>query len=786
VPQPDPETRLILNHDTNRYVRIGLREYEWLGRLNGQVHVRELPAFLDRDPAFVKELLDRMHAAKLICFSNEAVKLVALEQPVTPAAIKRFEWTQFGQMRIHLGQARALLERISRLRVLSNRLFLVFSLGVSIGGLALGMQILQLADLTKRLQNYPWHWWQIVSMVALVFFTTVVHEMGHGVACTYFGAPVRSIGIMLYYLQPAAYVDITDAWVLKNKWHRVAISFAGIYVQLIINNLAVMLWFVLRAAGHQDSDWLVIFISLNLSMVLFNLLPFIRLDGYWMLSNIVDIPNLRDRAMEWCRVCAVSLITRRPIDARRLCYNAVLTMPPLSRSLLVCFGLTSVVFSASMWLGGLSFLLRITRWLHMPGITGALAALGLLLVGGAAYVIRSVIARRRERRQANRASIASEEAQIPPVGSMVVHAIDRTRPIRLNSYATVLDHGNGTLTFAWSTVDQLTIKAPAQLLDLVPALRNGITLQDLEKSQAHDSSVEQLIQRLWHLKHVRYESAWAVAEENLRYSRQLGWFSMNAATRGSEVETLSRLRHAAVTILGVGGMGSHVAWNLAACGVGELHLVDGDIVELSNLNRQLFYTPADIGRPKVEVAAERLAEYNSNLKTRVTRLFLRGVDDISEVIHGADFVVRSLDTPMEAQAWVSEACVGMSIPCIGGGFMAQGAVVGPTVIPGETACLACHVPATIPRVDRGIGATLAPVVALSAGLMAGEVITYIGKLGPLRTAGKLLFIEAPTFNFHFTDVPRDENCRVCGKLTRAVREKLGQPMSALRQEVAIG
>jgi molybdopterin/thiamine biosynthesis adenylyltransferase/Zn-dependent protease len=784
VPQPDTETRLILNHDTNRYVRIGLREYEWLGLLDGQVHVSELPALFHRDPLFVKELLDRMHAAKLIFFSDEAVKLVPLERPTTPVTVKRFEWTQFGQMRIHLGQARGLLERISRLRILSNRLLLVFSLGVSIAGLVFGLEILQSADLTRRLQNYPWHWWQIVGMAALVFFTTVVHEMGHGVACTYFGAPVRSIGIMLYYLQPAAYVDITDAWVLRNKWHRVAISFAGIYVQLIINNLAVILWFVLRA-GHHDNDLLVIFISLNLSIIVFNLLPFVRLDGYWMLSNIVAVPNLRDRAMEWCRVYLVSLITRRPIDARRLRYNAVLTMPPLSLSLLVCFGLTSAVFTASMWLGGLSFLLRITRWLHMPGITGILAAGGLVLVMGAAFVVRFVITRRGAQ-QATKASIAPAEAQIPPVGSMVVHAIDRTRPIHLNPCATVLDHGNGTLTFAWSTTDQLTIKAPARLFDLVPALRNGITLQDLEKSQAYDSSVEQLIQHLWHLKHVRYESAWAVAEENLRYSRQLGWFSMNAATRGSEVETLSRLRQTSVTILGVGGMGSHVAWNLAACGVGELHLVDGDTVELSNLNRQLFYTPADVGRPKVEVAAERLAEYNPSVKIRCTRLFLRGVNDISRVIHGADFVVRSLDTPMEAQAWVSEACVGMSIPCIGGGFMAQGAVVGPTVIPGETACLSCHSPATLPRVDRGIGATLAPVVALSAGLVAGEVLAYSGKLGPLRTAGKLLLIEAPTFNFHFTDVPRDENCRVCGKLTRAVREKSGQQMSALRQEVAIG
>jgi len=766
-------------------VRVGLCEYEWLGRLNGQVHVRDLPVLFDRDPAFVKELLDRMLTAKLICFSDEAIALLTSEQQAAPAPVKRFEWTQFGQMRIHIAQVQALLRHIPRLRIFSNRLFLVLNLLVSLAGLAFGIRILHFVDLPRLLQTYSWHSWQIAKIVALVFFTTIVHEMGHAAACTYLGVPVRSIGIMLYYLQPAAYVDITEAWLLKNKWHRVAISCAGIYAQLIITNLAVILWFVLRAAGHRDNNLLAVFISLNMLSMAFNLVPFVRLDGYWILSNIVDIPNLRNQAMEWCRVCAVSTMTRKPIDSRRLRYNAVLTMPELSRSLLFCFGLSSIVFEAAMWLGGLSFLLTMARWLHLPGIIGVLAAGGFLLIIAAAFVIRFALTGRGARRQVSVPSVASVEAKISHLNSIVADAIDRTRPIRFNPYATVLDHRNGTLTFAWSTTDQLTIKAPDRLFDIVPTLRSGVTLHELEKDQAYDSDVEQLIQRLWHLKHLRYDSEWKITEENLRYGRQLGWLSMNANARGRETGTLSRLQHKSVTILGVGGMGSHVAWNLAACGIGELHLVDGDMVELSNLNRQLFYTPSDVGRPKVEVAAARLAEYNPGTKIRTTGLFLGGIDEISEVIHKANFVVRSLDTPMNIQAWVSEACVGMSIPCIGGGFMAQGAVVGPTVIPGETACLACHLPATIARVDRGMGATLAPVVALSAALMAGEIVNYLGELGALRTAGKMLVIEAPTFSFHFTDMPRDENCRVCGKLSRAMREKAGVRTLAMRTEVAI-
>lgn len=764
VAQPDPDSRLILNHETSRYLRLGLREFDWLTRLNGQVHARDVAALFGQDESLVQELLRRLAAAKLICFSDEPVTL----QPVAQTnearlETRRFEWAQFGQLRIHLGRPKVLLDRLSPVtRPLMSKPFIAAGLCLTLLGLVFGL--LQSAELGRVLRDFPWGAWQTVTVIALLFATTVVHELGHAVACDYFGAPVRSLGVMLYYLQPAAYADVTDSWQLKNRWHRVAIAFAGVYIQAVITSLTIVLWMLLRLAGHS-ADMLVMFVVLNLALIFFNFIPFVRLDGYWIVCNMLGIANLRDRAIEWARVSAMSAVTRRPVQTQRLRYNAVLSMAPPDRVLLACFGISAMLFGLSMWVGGLGFLFRVTRWLGMPALTSFRAVAGVLVVCGLSYGGRRLLARRRARRPQ---SASATERRVPLVSAVVTHPIDHHRPIQLNPHLSAMDMGDGTITFGWSTPDALTVHAPAALFDALPRLRDGsATLQDWKQLDLWSPQFELALQRLWHDRQLRYASEWEIPEEHIRYSRQLGWFSMNTAARGKEAEVQSRLRNASVTILGVGGLGTHVAWNLAACGIGELHLVDGDTIELTNLNRQLFYTPDDIGRRKVDVAAERILQFNPQLRVRKTHKYLQNREDILETIKGSTFVVRALDSPPDALAWVNELCVGLGIPYSGAGFFPQGTIVGPTMIPGESSCLACNARALPPRFDRATGGTLAPLVFATSGLLASEVVTYLGRLGRVQTAGRMLVINAPTLTFSFQEAPLNGQCTVCGQEERS-------------------
>lgn len=184
------------------------------------------------------------------------------------------------------------------------------------------------------------------------------------------------------------------------------------------------------------------------------------------------------------------------------------------------------------------------------------------------------------------------------------------------------------------------------------------------------------------------------------------------------------------------------------------------------MNRQLFYTPGDAGRPKVEVAGEPLAQLNPELRIRVTHSFLNSVAYIGRGIQGSDLVIRSLDNPPEIITRLNEACLAAGIPSLGGGFLTQGAVVGPTVIPGKTSCLSCNAPSVFPSANPGIGATFAPVVTTCAGLICGEAIAYLGELGPIRTAGTVMLIGVPTFAISFIGLPKNENCRACGQRAR--------------------
>lgn len=737
-------------------MRLGPREYDWLIRLDGQTRREDIAAHLGMDSSFADEFLRRLESAKLIQFSEDPVRLAhAVQQNLAAASQPVFEWTQFGQLRIRIPRVDPLLAKLAGHSLLRNRLFLAIMTWIALLGIAIGFRLLQVADLSALLQNLVRHRPEIVGLMLLIFLTTALHELGHTVVCTRFGAPVRSIGVMLYYLQPAAYADVTDSWQLPNKWHRVAISAAGVYVQALGNAVAVACLIALRITGRHG-DLLLVYVAMNLFTMAFNLMPFVKLDGYWMLSAMLAIPNLRDRALEWWQVFVTSKLTRRPIDERALRYNAVLKMTPMGRSLLALFGFSSRIFGIAMWAGGLSFLFRFFRWLGVTGGRSFLFVAGLLVLGVVAFFVL------RWSRTRNRPAAPAPVLAPTPV-PVVTQQIDRTRPVQLNPFAAVYEEQKGTLIFAWTSANQVAVPGASKMLALLPSLRKGITLRELEDVQGGlDSQTEQAFQRLWQVKHLRYRTDWELSEEETRYSRQLGWLSFNTASCGSESAVLARLKKKSIAILGVGGVGSNVALSLVACGIGELHLVDGDTVELTNLNRQLLYTPFDIGRPKIDVAAERLAQFDPSLRLRTTNTFLNSVSDVMKVIEGADFVIRSLDTPFEAQYWVNDACVRKGIPCTGAGFLAQGAIVGPTVIPGVTACLACNQPTQLPRFDRGLGPTIAPIVTIASGILANEAITYLGGLGQVRTTAAMLLIEAPTFNTRFREISRDENCLVCG------------------------
>jgi putative peptide zinc metalloprotease protein len=124
----------------------------------------------------------------------------------------------------------------------------------------------------------------------------VIHEFGHGLSCKVFGGEVHEMGFLLLCLSPAMYCNVSDAWTLPNKWKRIIISFAGIYVELMIAAGATFVWWNTPTQPFLNNLSLSLMVICGISTVLFNGNPLMRYDGYYVLADWLEIPNLRDRS----------------------------------------------------------------------------------------------------------------------------------------------------------------------------------------------------------------------------------------------------------------------------------------------------------------------------------------------------------------------------------------------------------------------------------------------------------------------------------------------------------
>jgi molybdopterin-synthase adenylyltransferase len=264
--------------------------------------------------------------------------------------------------------------------------------------------------------------------------------------------------------------------------------------------------------------------------------------------------------------------------------------------------------------------------------------------------------------------------------------------------------------------------------------------------------------------------------EALRYDRQLHYFGDQASACSSASGMQLALRNATVVVLGSGGLGSWTMAGLACAGVGRIVAVDDDTIELSNLNRQVLYRMSDIGRRKVDVAAEALRGLNPEIDFVPLARRVRGVADVRAVATGAAFVVCTADWPAhEIGRWVNQACFELRIPHISAGQFPPRVRIGPTFVPGRTACLECEERAIrreFPLYDElvehrrnaaPVAATLGAPSGLIGSLLAMEVIHWITGISEPATLGRGLVFDLRDFSSHWESIEPDPDCALaCG------------------------
>jgi putative peptide zinc metalloprotease protein len=136
----------------------------------------------------------------------------------------------------------------------------------------------------------------VIYLWAALGVVKVIHEFGHGLSCRMFGGEVHEMGFLFLCLSPCMYCNVSDAWTLPNKWKRIIISGAGIYVELMIAALATFVWW--NSPSHPFINYMALSLMVvcSVSTVFFNGNPLMRYDGYYVLADWLEIPNLRDRS----------------------------------------------------------------------------------------------------------------------------------------------------------------------------------------------------------------------------------------------------------------------------------------------------------------------------------------------------------------------------------------------------------------------------------------------------------------------------------------------------------
>jgi len=245
-------------------------------------------------------------------------------------------------------------------------------------------------------------------------------------------------------------------------------------------------------------------------------------------------------------------------------------------------------------------------------------------------------------------------------------------------------------------------------------------------------------------------------EQLLRYGRQIMLPQMDIAGQ-------QRLLQSHALIIGLGGLGSPVAMYLAAAGVGQLSLADFDEVDLSNLQRQIIHRTKDIGRAKVDSAADTLQALNP--ETHINTLNKKLSDKaLAQAIQQADIVIDASDN-FATRFAINQACVNTHTPLVSGAAMRlEGQVtVFPNTADADAPCYHCLYD-DIPEAETRCSETgvLAPLVGIIGSIQATEAIKLLSGLGT-SLAGRLLTLDASTLEFREIRLRRDPLCPACSK-----------------------
>jgi len=183
----------------------------------------------------------------------------------------------------------------------------------------------------------------VLIALPIIFIVTFLHEMGHVVVAKRYRVNVNELGFMLYWFVPTAYVNLASVNLLKKKYQKILVYSAGIFTNLFI----LALVFMVRPFIPKSFQFIVSWFAMGTMIsVIFNLFIFLKFDGYFIFKEIVDIPELREKSFKYLLYVFKRFINIRRLNSLSRFYIQIDTneYTALQRSVLICYGLLSILF----------------------------------------------------------------------------------------------------------------------------------------------------------------------------------------------------------------------------------------------------------------------------------------------------------------------------------------------------------------------------------------------------------------------------------------------------------
>ncbi|MBU3089191.1 M50 family metallopeptidase [Clostridium gasigenes] len=320
---------LVCNLESNETYKIGLAEGLFLNNYNPNNKERNV---IDWDNDRIKQAETFFLEAGLLV--DESLPLVTRKQK------ERFNITRIKICKFEINNALNKVQRI--VMFLTSKICITFYFAIILIGIILaftnkGFLFNKLNNLITSGQIHEFNIdpSSFILVYILVIIAMFIHEFGHIFMCKRICGKVGKVGIMLYFLQPALFSDLTCLYTINNKKEKIKALFSGIFIQWFLSAIAIINYILLNKTFNIDLEFLLIFSLINIFISFYNLIPFTKLDGYWIVSFILNKQNLYQKSLSF--IFSKLKIVSKPNVAKE------------KKSILLAYGIAAIIFYILFW-----------------------------------------------------------------------------------------------------------------------------------------------------------------------------------------------------------------------------------------------------------------------------------------------------------------------------------------------------------------------------------------------------------------------------------------------------